>query len=144
MIVTIASGVIEAMQRHARAEHPREACGLLLGMPRVIAAAEPSRNVASHPHRTFEIEPATLLRAYREARGAGREVLGWYHSHPNGVAQPSATDAARAVEDGKLWLIVTADALSAWVAASDGAAPRDGGVAAPLHDRFLPVALRVA
>ncbi len=134
MIVTIASGVVEAMQRHALAEHPREACGLLYGSSGAIDAAEPARNVAASPNRSFEIEPTALLRAYREARGAGQAVLGWYHSHPNGVAEPSPTDAARAVEDGKLWLIVTADAVTAWTAVADGA----------LHGRFAPVALRSA
>lgn len=138
MIVTIASGVIEGMQRHALAEHPREACGLLLGTDRAITAAEPARNVAARPHRSFEIEPATLLRVHREARGDGQAVLGWYHSHPNGVAQPSSTDAARAVEDGKFWLIVTADAVTAWAAVADGNAPCDA-----LHGCFAPVALRV-
>lgn len=134
MIVTIASGVVEVMQRHALAEHPREACGLLYGSSGAIAAAEPARNVAASPGRSFEIEPATLLRGYREARGHGQAVLGWYHSHPNGVAEPSPTDAARAVEDGKLWLVVTADAVTAWTAVADGA----------LHGRFIPVALRPA
>ncbi len=144
MIVTIASGVIEALQRHARAEHPREACGLLFGTAGEISASEPARNVAARPHYSFEIEPGTLLRAYREARGAGRAVLGWYHSHPNGVAQPSATDAARAVEDGKLWLIVTADAVTGWTAVSGNAALDDCTEAAKLHGRFMPIALRAA
>ena len=138
MIVEIASGAAEALQQHARAEHPREACGLLLGTPGRITAAVPARNVAARPHRGFEIDPAVLLQAHRDARGNGPAVLGWYHSHPNGVARPSPIDAARAVEDGKLWLIVTADAVTAWTAVADGG-PQAAGA---LHGRFVPVALR--
>lgn len=137
MIVTIASGMVDALQRHACADHPREACGLLFGSAGAITAAEPARNVATRSHHGFEIEPAALLRAYRKARADGHAVLGWYHSHPNGVAQPSVTDAARAVEDGKLWLIVTTDAVTAWTAVGDGT-----GAADVLHDRFAPVVLR--
>ncbi len=127
----IASTLIEAMQSHARAEHPREACGLLLGAPARVTRTVPTRNVAERPHRTFEIDPAALLRIHREARAVGETVLGWYHSHPNGVGEPSATDAARAVEDGKLWLIVTVDGVHAWTAGQGG-----------LHDRFVPVAMQ--
>ena len=133
MDVEIASGLVAAMQEHARAEHPREACGLLLGAAGRVASTVPARNVAALPFRTFEIDPATLLRVHREARGAGAQVVGWYHSHPNGVAQPSPTDAARAVEDGKLWMIVTADGVTAWTAGAGG-----------LHGRFAAVALRFA
>jgi len=133
MNVEIASGLVAAMQDHARAEHPREACGLLLGTAGRVGSAVPARNVAERPHRTFEIDPATLLRVHREARGDGEQLLGWYHSHPNGVAHPSPTDAARAVEDGKLWVIVTCDGITAWTAAAAG-----------LHGRFTAVAVSIA
>ena len=71
---------------------------------------------------------------HREARGGGGRCVGWYHSHPNGVAEPSPTDAARAVEDGKLWLIAAAGAVTAWRAWPDGA----------VHGRFAAVALVAA
>ena len=119
---------------HARAEHPREACGLLLGIGGRILRAEPTRNVAARPERSFEIEPAALLRWHRTARGMAMTVIGWYHSHPNGVDKPSATDAARAVEDGKLWLIATDAGVTAWRVVPNGA----------VHGRFEAVTLAAA
>ena len=106
MRVSIFSTAAEQIRAHARRDHPREACGLLLGRAGRIEAAVEAPNVAADPACTFEIDPAVLLRVHREARSGGRELLGWYHSHPNGRGEPSAADSARAVEDGKLWLIV--------------------------------------
>lgn len=132
MEIAIASAAIESMLAHAARDHPREACGIVFGND-TIEAVEPARNIANNPERGFEIEPAALLRAHREARGAGRAVLGWYHSHPNGSAQPSATDAARAVDDGKLWLVVAGGRVTAWRVADGGA----------VHGRFTAVDLSV-
>ncbi len=125
------------------AKHPgREVCGLLLG-PRPanaaavaavhIAAVLPTANVAAAPARNFEIDPAALLRAHREARGRGETVIGHYHSHPDGDGQPSRRDAARASENGQLWLIIAAGSITAWRAVADDPAA--------LHRRFLAVAL---
>jgi len=44
----------------------------------------------------------TLLRALR---GTAREIVGCYHSHPNGRAEPSRTDVAGGSESGFIWLI---------------------------------------
>ncbi|WP_419813816.1 Mov34/MPN/PAD-1 family protein [Glacieibacterium sp.] len=108
MKLAIASTAIEAILAHSAAAAPNEACGLLLGAPGTVERAEPAANVAAHPERSFEIDPAALLRWHREARGAGLAVIGHYHSHPNGLARPSATDAARAVVDGAVWVIAAA------------------------------------
>lgn len=133
MIVAIASDVRNTLLDAAARAHPRECCGLLLGQAGRILSAVPAANVAADPGRGFEIDPATLLRTHREARGVGQAVLGHYHSHPNGRAEPSPRDAARAVADGQLWLIVAAGTLTAWTAGSDG-----------LHGRFRPVELAAA
>jgi proteasome lid subunit RPN8/RPN11 len=105
-----------------------EICGLLLGDP---AAALACRNVHPTPARHFEIDPAALLRAYREARAGGPAVIGHYHSHPSGDPTPSPTDAAGAPPDGAIWLIVGGGEARAWVA-------REGGA---LHGRFDPVGI---
>jgi proteasome lid subunit RPN8/RPN11 len=104
----------------AHAAAPRECCGLVLGrregVDAVLAAAlHPARNVAVAADR-FEIAPEDHFRALRAAREAGQAVIGCYHSHPNGVAQPSAHDVAGAGEDNFLWLIATpAGTLAAFV-----------------------------
>jgi proteasome lid subunit RPN8/RPN11 len=96
-----------------------EICGLLLGRGNAISAIRPAVNVASDPCRHFEIDPATLIAAHRAARGDGPAVLGHYHSHPSGLARPSAADAAQAATDGALWLIVAGDAVTLWRTHSD-------------------------
>jgi proteasome lid subunit RPN8/RPN11 len=119
MNVQITSDLLATLQTLANKAFPEEACGLLLGRPDAIIDLRPARNVADEPRRRFEIDPAMLLATHREARGLGLEVIGHYHSHPNGRAAPSRRDAARALDNGQLWLIVTADTVSAWRAVAE-------------------------
>lgn len=130
----ITSGVEKQLLEAAANAAPEECCGLLLGRPGHIETAVPARNVAHDRARSFEIDPAVLLRTHREARGAGQQVIGHYHSHPNGSAEPSRRDAARALENGQLWLIIAAGSVTAWQPAAEGA----------LHNRFHPVTLEPA
>lgn len=90
----------------ARDAAPLEACGLLLGNGSRIEEARPADNVAADPFRHFEIDPAALIAAHRAARARGPEIIGYFHSHPNGLARPSSTDGASAAKDGKVWVIV--------------------------------------
>ncbi len=126
MIVRIASGIAEQLLAHAHADAPLEACGLLLGTPGHILIARPARNTAADPARRFEIDPAMLLATHRAARGEGMAVLGHYHSHPDGSDQPSRRDAARALQNGQIWMIIGQSGTTAWAAAGDGV----------LHGRF--------
>ncbi len=93
---------------------PREACGLLLGHGNHIEVAHPAANVHPEPTRHFEIDPAALIAAHKAARTGSPEVLGYFHSHPNGLARPSATDAAMASGDGRIWAIAAAGTVSLW------------------------------
>jgi proteasome lid subunit RPN8/RPN11 len=129
MIVRIASGLAEQLLAHSVADAPLEACGLLLGTPGHIRVARPARNVAADPTRRFEIDPAMLLAEHRAARGDGMAILGHYHSHPDGSPQPSKRDAARALQNGQIWMIVTSAGLRAWAAAAHGT----------LHGRFSEI-----
>lgn len=82
-----------------------------------------AQNVADEPERRFEIDPAALFAAIRAERAGGPKLIGYYHSHPAGRAEPSDTDRASMAGDGKLWLIVTPDAVTGWRAAPDGFEP---------------------
>ncbi len=112
---TVTRGVLETMRAEARAAHPRECCGVLLGEGARIARAVACTNVAADPLRRFEIDPAALIAAHRAARGGGEQVLGYYHSHPHGAAEPSATDRAGAARDGRVWAIVAGEAVALWL-----------------------------
>ncbi|MBC7521441.1 MAG: M67 family metallopeptidase [Sandarakinorhabdus sp.] len=137
-MVAIASGLLQSLVDAAARAAPHEACGLLLGQPGRIDAMVPADNVAAHPDRSFEIDPATLLRTHREARGRGQRVVGHYHSHPNGVGEPSLRDAAAAIENDQIWLVIAAGAVSGWRVVAN-----DPGESA-LHGRFFPVMLETA
>lgn len=98
-----------------------ECCGLLRGTGDRIAALQFAHNVAVDTMQNFEIDPATLVAAYKDARDGGLPVLGYFHSHPNGSAVPSATDIAHAVPNGLIWLIIAAAVVTAWQPIVSGA-----------------------
>jgi desampylase len=111
----------------ARAAFPRECCGLIEGRRESdlahATAVHSVRNLAREPDR-FELDPAEQFRLMRSLRGTSRELVGCYHSHPNGRAELSPRDRAGAGEDDFVWLIagVTADGTTTWSchAAHDG------------------------
>lgn len=120
MRVRISRRVVQAIQRAAAEAAPREACGLLFGDEDEVAGAQTTANVAKDPERRFEIDPEALFAAIRAERGGGPAIAGYWHSHPGGEATPSATDARMAAADGKLWLIVAGEAVTAWRAERGG------------------------
>ena len=134
MKLQISSGDRQILLDAAAATPDEEVCGLLLGTGSRVEQVVSARNVARDPARSFEIDPATLLSTHREARGAGLAVIGHWHSHPNGRREPSARDAARATQNGQIWLIIAGGDISAWAPHSQGAGPA----------RFQPVAIEVA
>lgn len=120
MKVAISRAALAAIRVHAGADPAREACGLLLGTAERVVEARPTANVAPDPMRHFEIDPAALFAAIRAERGGGPALIGYYHSHPSGVAEPSARDTADAAGDGKLWLILGGDTVRAWRSGTAG------------------------
>lgn len=117
------SGTMATLIEEARRAAPNECCGLLLGQGDRVALAQPTANVHPDPQRHFEIDPAALIAAHRAARAGGLELLGYYHSHPNGLAQPSETDAKAASGDGRAWAIVAGGEVSWWRDAPQGFVP---------------------
>ena len=108
----------DAILEEARAARPYECCGLLEGRREDgafrITALHPARNVRSDAAR-FEIDPRDHFAAQKRARANGAIIIGCFHSHPGGPAQPSAADRAGAGEDDFLWLIAGNDGLNAFV-----------------------------
>jgi len=78
---------------------------MLIGAAGRITAAVPARNIADQPTR-FLIDPVDHIRARRDARDAGLDVVGFYHSHPHSAAVPSETDLAEASYVNHLYAIV--------------------------------------
>jgi len=106
--------MLQQLLRHAGASPDAEVCGLLFGTRDRIDAVEACENVAADPARTFEIAPKALIAAHRRSRAGGPAVVGHYHSHPSGLAIPSARDAAQAMGDGAVWVIIGGGSARAW------------------------------
>ena len=110
----IPSALLREMRHLARAAHPCECCGILLGEGDRVTGIAPARNVHTAPETHFEIDPADLILAHRAAREGGPQVLGYYHSHPSGPPEPSATDRAHAAGDGRIWAIMGGGTVRFW------------------------------
>jgi proteasome lid subunit RPN8/RPN11 len=92
--VVVPAEVRQALEEHARAEAPNEACGLVLLRDGRAERYEPGRNAAASPYR-FELEAHPEL-WFLEDEGYELAV---FHSHVSAPARPSRTD----VENVGLW-----------------------------------------
>jgi len=119
MLTEIGRDVLTAVLDAAETARDREICGLLFGSASRIDRAQPAANVAEHPTATFEIDPRALFAALRAERAGGDKLIGHYHSHPNGSAEPSPRDLA-AAEPGRLWLIIGGGVARVWIMENGG------------------------
>ena len=118
-IVRFEPSILRDLADHAAAAYPLEACGALVGAGGHVRVALPLPNRdARAPEIGFAVGPRDYLRVEAEADAAGLALLGFWHSHPDGLALPSAADRARAWP-GLLTVIVAVtggepDEISAW------------------------------
>jgi proteasome lid subunit RPN8/RPN11 len=92
--VVIGDGVRTALEEHARAEAPNEACGVVLLRDGQAERYEPGRNRAASPYRfELDVDPEIW---FLEDEGYELAV---FHSHVSAPARPSRTD----VENIGLW-----------------------------------------
>jgi len=103
--VILPDAVRDEVTAHARETAPAECCGMLVGTPAAIVSAVRATNLSDNPSR-FLIDPKDHIRARRDARARGLDVVGFYHSHPHSDARPSPTDLAEASYENHLYLIV--------------------------------------
>ena len=95
------------MTNHANREPLEECCGLLAGRDGIVQRAFTAVNVAADPGKKYEIAPNELFRLFREIRADGLELMGIYHSHPNGTIEPSSTDIERAYYSDAAYFILS-------------------------------------
>jgi desampylase len=119
MQLRISSQHLAQLRLWAKAAGQTECCGLLFGESGQVAHIALTRNVAENPERAFEIDPAALIAAEKAARAGGMPIIGYFHSHPNGNAQPSVTDSAMAADDNRFWLIIGKEHVTAWLPVAD-------------------------
>jgi cysteine synthase/proteasome lid subunit RPN8/RPN11 len=102
-LVVVPAAVRQALEEHARAEAPNEACGLVAFKDGVAERYVPGRNAAASPYR-FELEvgPETW---FLEDEGYDLAV---FHSHLSAPARPSRTDVENiGLWEGRPYLILT-------------------------------------
>ena len=96
----LAGALAEEIRRHGEAAYPAECCGVLVGRAEaeakeVVRLAPAVNRRTDDPHR-YLIAPDDLRRLEAEVRAAGQEIVGYYHSHPDHPARPSAFDTEHA------------------------------------------------
>ena len=111
----------DAIVEHAREGAPEEVCGVLGGEHGEgrsrVETVHRARNVAETPETRYHIDPEEQLELIDGIEDAGRDVVGFYHSHPAGPTEPSETDADRATWSGFSYVIVGLDgepSVGAW------------------------------
>lgn len=93
---------VRAIERHGELTYPHECCGFLLGRAEAgarrvaeVLQVENARESESR-HNRYLITPEDFLRAEQAARARKLDVVGFYHSHPDVEARPSAFDTEHA------------------------------------------------
>lgn len=91
---------LEAAQRHAIDEYPRESCGLVVAVGRKQRYV-PCRNVADDPLNDFVIADEDYVKADKLG-----EITAIVHSHPDGRPSPSDQDMLACEAHGLPWVII--------------------------------------
>ena len=103
MTLTVGAIELDQIRRHGESDYPHECCGLLIGsfepaggkVALEILPIGNAREDAAKRNR-FLIAPEDLMRGEKHARERQRDVVGFYHSHPDHPAVPSAFDLEHA------------------------------------------------
>src|SRR5215212_8659813 len=89
---------------HARAEAPRECCGVIEGRDGSLTALHRLTNVYEGVD-FYEPEAKELYRLLMDLDERGSDVAAIYHSHPVSVAYPSARDVEYAGWPDSVYII---------------------------------------
>jgi proteasome lid subunit RPN8/RPN11 len=126
-VIAISPKLLEEIRSHGRETYPEECCGGLLGRrgePARVSHVERIDNVRDAERgRRYEVSAKDYLRHERLAGEQGVELLGFYHSHPDHPAVPSAYDREHAFPFFHYLVCAVASGLpgevTAWVLSED-------------------------
>ena len=113
-MLKISRSEYDAIRQHGEETYPHECCGVLLGRTddhaRIVSRSVRCGNTRSDsPHNRYHIAPQELVRIQSQARNAGVEIVGFYHSHPDHPARWSQTDLEEAHWIGCSYVITTVE-----------------------------------
>lgn len=96
----------QAIIAHARADAPREACGIIIGRSEHATDVIPVPNIAADPLHTYIMDEQKMIAVLSSLDQRSLELVGFYHSHPNSDPLPSPTDIRQATYPDTPYLIV--------------------------------------
>ena len=107
-MLTIDQATYDAIVRHAKKDHPDEACGIVAGPE---GSDRPERlvemvNAAGSP-TFYEFDSTELLALYKQMWAREEEPVVVYHSHTATEAYPSRTDIGLASEPNAHYVLVS-------------------------------------
>jgi proteasome lid subunit RPN8/RPN11 len=99
---------------HAQELYPYECCGVLVGKlegeGKIVSEVCQTTNVVAGERKDwFNIEPKELMKIFQRVAEEEKEVLGFYHSHPNGSPNPSQSDLEHVSWSFYSYVIVSLD-----------------------------------
>ncbi len=107
-MLTIRRDLVDAMVRHARRDHPDEACGVLAGP---AGSDRPERFIeminAERSPTFYRFDSTEQLQVWRAMDAADEGPVVIYHSHTATEAYPSRTDISYASEPDAHYVLVS-------------------------------------
>jgi proteasome lid subunit RPN8/RPN11 len=105
-MIRISRKLLEEMIEHLRGERPNEGCGILAGRDGKVERIYRITNIEESPY-SYLADPREQLRAMKEMRELGLEMVGIYHSHVSTQPYPSQRDIELAFYPDVSYLIVS-------------------------------------
>ncbi|MBJ7595256.1 MAG: M67 family metallopeptidase [Candidatus Dormibacteraeota bacterium] len=110
MNVALAADADSRIRLLAVAAYPNEGCGVLIGRSdgervEVVSATSGTNTNTERARDRYVLDPLDMVRADREARTLGLDVVGIWHSHPDHPAIASQFDSDHSWTD-YVYLIV--------------------------------------
>ena len=110
MKTTITQATVDAMIADTKRQLPNEGCGYVAGITQAgvaqIDTIYPMTNVDQSPEH-FSFDPKEQFAVLKQARNAGKTLLGVYHSHPETPARLSEEDLALLNDPAMIYIIIS-------------------------------------
>lgn len=100
-MLRLKSDQLEEIKKIAEEAYPHECCGVLAGASdgsiKTVLSLIPAENQRTDsPANRYLIAPEFLHGLEKQLRGAGKDIVGFFHSHPDVAARPSEYDREHA------------------------------------------------